>query len=63
MKIFKEFPKNKPKSILLDKVNFPADLKQLNLSELEVLADELREFLLYSVSLEVILVQDWAPLN
>ena len=50
MKIFKEFPKNKPKSILLDKVNFPADLKQLNLSELEVLADELREFLLYSVS-------------
>ena len=50
MKIFKEFPKNKPKSILLDKVNFPADLKQLNFSELEVLADELREFLLYSVS-------------
>ncbi|MEC7271862.1 MAG: 1-deoxy-D-xylulose-5-phosphate synthase [Pseudomonadota bacterium] len=50
MKIFKEFPKNKPRSILLDKVNFPADLKQLNLSELEVLADELREFLLYSVS-------------
>ena len=50
MKIFKEFPKNKPKSILLDKVNFPADLKQLDLSELEVLADELREFLLYSVS-------------
>ena len=50
MKIFKEFPKNKPKSILLDKVNFPADLKQLSLSELEVLADELREFLLYSVS-------------
>ena len=50
MKIFKEFPKDKPKSILLDKVNFPADLKQLNLSELEVLADELREFLLYSVS-------------
>ena len=50
MKIFKEFPKNKPKSILLDKVNFPTDLKQLDLSELEVLADELREFLLYSVS-------------
>ena len=50
MKIFKEFPKNKPKSILLENVNFPADLKQLDLSELEVLADELREFLLYSVS-------------
>ena len=50
MKIFKEFPKDKPKNILLDKVNLPADLKQLDLNELETLADELREFLLYSVS-------------
>ena len=31
MKIFKEFPKIKPKNNLLDKVNLPADLKQLNL--------------------------------
>ena len=51
MKIFKEFPKDKPENILLDKVNLPADLKQLDLNELETLADELREFLLYSVSL------------
>ena len=50
MKIFKEFPKSKPKNNLLDKVNLPADLKKLNLDELETLADELREFLLYSVS-------------
>ena len=51
MKIFKEFPSKKPKNILLDKVNMPADLKKLDLNELEILADELREFLLYSVSL------------
>ena len=50
MKIFKEFPKEKPVNILLDKVNLPADLKQFDLNELEILADELREFLLYSVS-------------
>lgn len=50
MKIFKEFPKSKPKNNLLDRVNLPADLKKLNLDELETLADELREFLLYSVS-------------
>ena len=51
MKIFKEFPSKKPKNILLDKVNMPADLKKLDLNDLEILADELREFLLYSVSL------------
>ena len=51
MKIFKKFPSKKPKNILLDKVNIPSDLKKLDLNELEILADELREFLLYSVSL------------
>ena len=50
MKIFKEFPNSKPKNNFLDRVNLPADLKRLNLDELETLADELREFLLYSVS-------------
>ena len=50
MKIFKEFPKSKPKNTLLDNVDFPSDLKKLELNELEILADELREFLLYSVS-------------
>jgi len=51
MKIFKKFPSKKPENILLDKVNIPSDLKKLDLNELEILADELREFLLYSVSL------------
>ena len=51
MKIFKKFPSKKPENILLDKVNIPSDLKKLDLDELEILADELREFLLYSVSL------------
>ena len=46
MKIFKDFPNSKPKNDLLSKVNFPADLKKLDLNELEILADELREFLL-----------------
>ena len=41
MKIFKEFPKSKPKNNLLDRVNLPVDLKKLNLDELETLADEL----------------------
>jgi len=50
MKIFREFPNTKPKNDLLDRVNFPSDLKKLDLNELEILADELREFLLYSVS-------------
>ena len=50
MKIFKDFPNSKPKNNLLGKVNFPADLKKLDFNELEILADELREFLLYSVS-------------
>ncbi|MCK5668586.1 MAG: 1-deoxy-D-xylulose-5-phosphate synthase, partial [Gammaproteobacteria bacterium] len=35
---------------LLDKVNSPADLRKLPESDLETLAKELREFLLYSVS-------------
>jgi 1-deoxy-D-xylulose-5-phosphate synthase len=50
MKIFKEFPVSKPKNNLLDRVNFPSDLKKLDINKLEILADELREFLLYSVS-------------
>ena len=50
MKIFREFPNTKPKNDLLDRVNFPSDLKKLDINELEILADELREFLLYSVS-------------
>ena len=50
MKIYKEFPKDKPDSKLLDKVDFPSDLKKLDIEDLPMLADELREFLLYTVS-------------
>jgi 1-deoxy-D-xylulose-5-phosphate synthase len=50
MKIFKEFPQTKPSNPLLDQVDFPSDLKKLDLDDLPLLADELREFLLYTVS-------------
>ena len=49
MKTFKEIPATKPITKLLDNINFPNDLKKLNKHELVNLADELREFLLYSV--------------
>ena len=50
MKIYKEFPKEKPTSKLLDNINYPSDLKKLEIDQLPLLADELREFLLYTVS-------------
>ena len=49
MKIFNEIPKNKPSTPLLDRVNIPSDIRSFSTSELETLANELREFLLYSV--------------
>ena len=49
MKTFKEIPTSKPITKLLDGVSYPSDLKKLNKHELASLADELREFLLYSV--------------
>ncbi len=49
MKIFKEIPLKKPATPLLDTVNFPSDIRSFSINELEVLANELREFLLYSV--------------
>ena len=49
MKIFKEIPLKKPVTPLLDTVNFPSDIRSFSINELEVLANELREFLLYSV--------------
>ena len=49
MKIFKNIPIEKPYTPLLDSVNYPSDLRSLSLNELETLANELREFLLYSV--------------
>ena len=50
MKTYSEIPKSFPDTPLLDKVNYPSDLKQLTKKELRQLADELREYLIYSVS-------------
>ena len=50
MKTFFEIPKNPPETPLLDSVNYPSELRKLSKQELKQLADELREFLIYSVS-------------
>lgn len=45
---FDAIPHTRPHTPLLDKINTPADLKPLTTNELLLLADELREYLLYS---------------
>ena len=47
MKQFDKFPLKEPVSEFLKEINSPKDLKKLNLEQLNILADELREFLLY----------------
>ena len=49
MKIFDSIPTQKPETEILEQINLPSDLRNLNQSEIPKLADELREFLLYSV--------------
>ena len=49
MKVFKRIPTQKPKTPLLDRVNVPSEMRSFSTNELESLANELREFLLYSV--------------
>ena len=49
MKIFKKIPETKPITPLLDKVSAPSDMRSFSIGELEILSDELREFLLFSV--------------
>lgn len=49
MKIFNHIPRERPETPLLDPVVIPADLKKLQMSELPLFCDQLREFLLYSV--------------
>ena len=49
MKIFKEIPTELPNTPLLDSVDYPSDLRSFSINELETLASDLREFLLYSV--------------
>ncbi len=50
MKTYSEIPKSPPITPMLDKIDYPSDLKQLTKKELRQLADELREFLIYSVA-------------
>ena len=49
MKIFTLIPEELPNTPLLDKVSYPEDLRSFSSHELKQLADELREYLLYSV--------------
>ena len=49
MKVFKEIPDVIPSTPILDTVDVPADIRSFSILELESLANELREFLLYSV--------------
>ena len=49
MRIFTEIPEKKPSTPLLDRVDSPSDIRSFSINELQTLADELREFLLYSV--------------
>ena len=49
MKVFSEIPKDLPNTPLLDSINIPEEIKKLNKNQLTALADELREFLLYTV--------------
>ena len=50
MKIYKEFPKTKPITPLLEKIVSPKNTRALKYNDLNKLADEVREFLLFSVS-------------
>ncbi len=47
--MFKDIPKQRPSTPLLDSIDSPSQLRQLNLEQLPILANQLREFLLYSV--------------
>ncbi len=49
MKTYSEIPMSLPSTPLLDKVDYPSDLKKFSKKELRQLSDELREFLIYSV--------------
>lgn len=47
--MFDEIPKTRPSTPLLDAASNPTELKQLEVSQLPELANQLREYLLYSV--------------
>ena len=47
--MFDEIPLIRPETPLLDQIQSPADIRQLEEAQLPQLADELRAFLLFSV--------------
>ncbi len=47
--MFQEIPTTRPDTPLLDQIDSPGDLRELNDAELSILVDELRHFLLYTV--------------
>jgi 1-deoxy-D-xylulose-5-phosphate synthase len=47
--MFDQIPASRPKTPLLDSVDYPSDLRQLSQEQLPELADQLREYLLYCV--------------
>ena len=49
MKTFDKIPSTEPLTNLLDDLQLPEDLKNLSKKDLNILADQVREFLLYSV--------------
>ena len=49
MKLFETIPIQRPSRELFDSINLPSDLRKLNIKKLPQFADELREYLLYSV--------------
>ena len=51
MKLFHEIPPERPTMPLLSRIDAPNDLRQLNRDQLQTVADELREYLLYSVGI------------
>ncbi len=50
MKTFSKIPVSLPSTPLLDKVDYPSDLRKLSKKELHQFSNELREYLIYSVS-------------
>jgi Deoxyxylulose-5-phosphate synthase len=51
MRLFHEIPADHPTMPLLARIDAPNDLRQLNREQLQTVADELREYLLYSVGI------------
>ncbi|MCL7462814.1 1-deoxy-D-xylulose-5-phosphate synthase [Pseudomonas sp. NW5] len=49
-KTLHEFPRQRPDTPLLDRIDSPAVLRTLSEAELDTLADELRQYLLYTVA-------------